>query len=152
MTLRCSTSDLLKSREASRADYRLWRDGLTSWALTHRIDLVEQGLRAISRSVPLGSWTVFYRPSVGRGRGGSFGEFDAVIAAQSHVYLVESKWEAMLASGVEARAPHNEDKQICEACDLRVGKEAVVHEDPPLDGWEVSLEVASYVFGAQFPR
>ena len=81
-------------------------DGLTSWALTHRIDLVEEGLRAnFEEASTSGSWTVFYRPSVGRGRGGSFGEFDAVIAAQSHVYLVESKWEEYVTKRPRRRAP-----------------------------------------------
>jgi len=37
----------------------------------------------------------FYRPSFGRGGPAAqgFGEFDAIIASKSHIYLIESKWQ-----------------------------------------------------------
>ncbi len=69
-------------------------DGLTAWALIHRLDLVRESLRScFDERSDSSNWTIFFRPSVGRGKGGSIGEFDAIIATEKSVFLVESKWE-----------------------------------------------------------
>lgn len=70
-------------------------DGLTFRAVTERLPELLSQLE--DHSDPA-SVLVFYRPSFGRrsgrsgARGGAFGEFDAIIASDRAVYLVEAKW------------------------------------------------------------
>jgi len=68
-------------------------DGLTYWALNHRLGEVLTLLEGESdpeRSV------LFFRPSFGRAGGiasPQFGEFDAILSSERWIYLIESKWD-----------------------------------------------------------
>jgi hypothetical protein len=75
-------------------------DALTLWALSHRLPDIRSPLG--DQASP--TTTVYYRPSFGRrsatpgrshgDRGPQFGEFDAIIATDRGVYLLEAKWSA----------------------------------------------------------
>ena len=126
-------------------------DGLTAWSLTHRLDLVQEGLRKkFSESCDRSNWTVFFRPSVGRGIGGSFGEFDAIIATQSHVYLVESKWEDKV-----TKRPRRGSLKIG---DVQIRRHEIFEwikqqwdADQPLDGWAGFAARNKVAFKERFP-
>ena len=66
-------------------------DALTYWALRNRLpDIIHQ----CSPEEEDEDFSVFYRPSFGRGgkTKANFGEFDAIIATGQYLFLVESKW------------------------------------------------------------
>jgi Holliday junction resolvase-like predicted endonuclease len=71
------------------AMYGYGEDALTYWALTERMAEILEKLHDGTRAEDA---TTFYRPSFGRGVGGSFGEFDAIIATAERIYLIETKW------------------------------------------------------------
>ncbi|ODS29962.1 MAG: hypothetical protein SCARUB_04936 [Candidatus Scalindua rubra] len=67
-------------------------DSLTFWALTQKLEKILEKLKDGSEPEKC---ILFYRPSFGRGGRGTsnFGEFDAILATNKAIYLVESKWE-----------------------------------------------------------
>jgi hypothetical protein len=68
-------------------------DALTLWALKQRTSKI---LEAFQDKTPISECLIFYRPSFGRhSRANSsvFGEFDAIIASRTNIYLIESKWD-----------------------------------------------------------
>ena len=68
-------------------------DALTLWALRHHLTVILE--RFGDRTDP-SECLIFYRPSFGRrSRKGSavFGEFDAIVASPSNIFLIESKWD-----------------------------------------------------------
>jgi hypothetical protein len=68
-------------------------DGLTYWAISTQL---QQLLDALEGPSDKNNCTIFYRPSFGRSGGDTssqFGEFDAILATQKSVYLIESKWD-----------------------------------------------------------
>jgi len=75
-------------------------DSLTLWMLRHHIPMILDGDDKTLESDCL----VFYRPSFGRSGGSGspeFGEFDAIVASLKKIYLIESKWDNLLASKSE---------------------------------------------------
>lgn len=71
-------------------------DSLTFWALTRSLG---RFLSKLGDKTDQNKALVIYRPSFGRGVGASgsrlsatFGEFDAIVATEKAVYLVEAKW------------------------------------------------------------
>jgi hypothetical protein len=76
-------------------------DALTLWALKNYLPKI---LERLHDNTPQAKCLVFYRPSFGRAGGegsAEFGEFDAIIATRSSVYLVESKWDSLGKSRIE---------------------------------------------------
>lgn len=69
--------------------YGYGEDSLTLRKLTKDLDGV---LRELKDESSPEQCLVLYRPSFGRGRGGVFGEFDAILATPRAIYLIESKW------------------------------------------------------------
>jgi hypothetical protein len=68
-------------------------DGLTYWALNHRL---EEVLALLGDDSDPDKCLVFFRPSFGRAGGvGSpqFGEFDAILLSEIRIYPIESKWD-----------------------------------------------------------
>lgn len=68
-------------------------DALTLWALRHHLAVI---LERFGDRTDRSECLIFYRPSFGRGsRKGSavFGEFDAIVASSSNMFLIESKWD-----------------------------------------------------------
>ncbi len=69
-------------------------DSLTYWALSQHVTDVISPAPLNDDSLP--EMTLFiYRPSFGRAGGSAspqFGEFDAIVATEKGVYLIESKW------------------------------------------------------------
>lgn len=68
-------------------------DGLTYWALAARLQDI---LAKLCDATPPARCTIFFRPSFGRAGGplsAQFGEFDAILATDRAVYLIESKWD-----------------------------------------------------------
>ena len=68
-------------------------DALTLWALKNRLKVI---LERFGDKANPSECLIFYRPSFGRrSRKGSavFGEFDAIVASRSNIFLVESKWD-----------------------------------------------------------
>lgn len=75
-------------------------DGLTYWALSNNKSLVKlfncfynevNSIADEDTARMMKSSVIFYRPSFGRGKK-CFGEFDAIIATENNVFLIESKW------------------------------------------------------------
>lgn len=67
-------------------------DALTLWALQHHLSRL---LKKYKDQTDPKKCLVFYRPSFGRAGGkksSEFGEFDAIVASQEKIYLIESKW------------------------------------------------------------
>ena len=73
-------------------------DSLTFWALKYRLKDI---LKKLNDKTPSSKCTIFYRPSFGRGNYICFGEFDAILATEKFIYLIESKWEE--SSGVNSK-------------------------------------------------
>ncbi len=69
--------------------YGYGEDALTIYALQNRIESI---LSKLADNSDPHNRKMIYRPSFGRGRGGSFGEFDFLIATPKTIYLGESKW------------------------------------------------------------
>jgi hypothetical protein len=70
-------------------------DALTFWALRQRLSDI---LSVFDDKTSNSDCLILYRPSFGRQskeNGSVFGEFDAIIASQENVYLVESKWDKL---------------------------------------------------------
>jgi len=73
--------------------YGYGEDALTLWALKHHLSAL---LKKYKDQTDPDECLVFYRPSFGRAGGknsSEFGEFDAIVASQEKIYLVESKWD-----------------------------------------------------------
>ncbi|MGD0643592.1 MAG: hypothetical protein ABSA75_01655 [Candidatus Bathyarchaeia archaeon] len=74
-------------------------DALTFWAMRKKLALILDTFR--DKTDP-SNCLVFYRPSFGR-RGGEdstqFGEFDAIIASETNIFLIESKWDNLSEHG-----------------------------------------------------
>lgn len=68
-------------------------DAFTLWALKQHTSKILQEFQ--DKTAP-SDCLIFYRPSFGRQSKESkavFGEFDAIIASQENIYLIESKWD-----------------------------------------------------------
>ncbi len=126
-------------------------DGLTGWALIQRFDLVVDGLQAkCQESSDTDKWTVFVRPSVGRGIGGSFGEFDAIIVAGTNLYLVESKWEDRVTKG-RGRGNLKIDKVQSKRHEIFEWILENWRTHPRSDGWLGFVENHGAAYSAKFP-
>lgn len=64
-------------------------DALTLWSLKNRLKEI---LNKLGDTSDISRCRVIYRPSFGRGRKPSFGEFDFLILSKDTLYLGESKW------------------------------------------------------------
>lgn len=78
-------------------------DALTLWALTNKITR-EEFIKKIKEKTPddktdINAFTIFYRPSFGRGK--NLGEFDFIIVSDTFIYLGESKWNNSSCLGKE---------------------------------------------------
>ena len=126
-------------------------DGLTAWALIHRFDLVVKGLSETpGETLESANWTVFYRPSVGRGIGGSIGEFDAIICTEASVYLVESKWEDRKSKGPR-RGPLKLDKTQVNRHIMFEWIKNRWQDRLPQEGWTEFAASYQGAFGQEFP-
>ena len=68
-------------------------DALTSWALKQHPSKI---LDKFQDKTPISECLIFYRPSFGRrskSNSSVFGEFDAILASRTNIYLIESKWD-----------------------------------------------------------
>lgn len=68
-------------------------DALTLWAPKNHLSRL---LNKYRDQTDPEKCLVFYRPSFGRAAGNNsseFGEFDAIVASQEKIYLIESKWD-----------------------------------------------------------
>ncbi len=68
-------------------------DALTLWLLKNKPDEI---LKRFNDKTQPSDCFSFYRPSFGRSGGqgsAEFGEFDAILASEENVYLIESKWD-----------------------------------------------------------
>ena len=80
--------------------YAYGEDAMTLYALTKGLDCFLQKLNDLPNNnkqeeIKKKDCCIFYRPSFGRGgpKAQGFGEFDAIIASKSQIYLIESKWQ-----------------------------------------------------------
>lgn len=68
-------------------------DALTLWALKQRTSAI---LDEFGDKTTPSNCLAFYRPSFGRhskANSSVFGEFDAILASEENIYLIESKWD-----------------------------------------------------------
>jgi hypothetical protein len=74
--------------------YAYGEDSMTLALLRNNLGILNEKLEAgkLKKINPYQS-NIFYRPSFGRGRLPSFGEFDAIVATPQVIYLIESKWQ-----------------------------------------------------------
>jgi len=79
-------------------------DGLTYRGLTQELPDVLAALEGPEHSKPA-ECLLFFRPSFGRAggfRSSQFGEFDAILATERAVYLIETKWDGSSSLGRDA--------------------------------------------------